>query len=163
MNTQQSVFKRKQFCNLGIEVESDENLEHDESETDTYVDSEEDCALNEAEKTSVIGMVHAPLSASESRFVSETDLVASENRCDNKTVSATWNASEGGFIGALNGSGIRLSPSQNTDIIGYVARQFSLVKEITESACYQNSYQLMDILWSCELNWLSCLKSSKKR
>ena len=118
-------------------------------------------------KTSVIEMVHAPLSAPESRFVSETDFVSSENRFTNKTVSATWNASEGGFINetdsALNESGIRLSPSQNTDIIGDMAHPFSLSKEITESACYQNSHQLMDILKSCELNWFSFVEVIKEK
>ena len=152
---------------FGIEVESDEDLEHDESETDTDVDGEEDCALTEAEKTPAIEMVHAPLSASESRSVSETDLVSSENRFNNGTVSTTRNVPEGGYINekdsALNDSVIRLSPSQNTDIIGDMAHQFSLSKEVTESTCYQNSHQLMDLLRSCELNWFSFVEVIKEK
>lgn len=83
---------------FGTEVESDENLEKDESETDVD-DEEEDCAWNAVENTSVSKMVH-------DRFV------------------------------------------------GDMAHQFSLSKEITETTCYENSQQLMDILKSCELNWL---------
>ena len=41
--------------------------------------------------------------------------------------------------------------------------QFSLSKQITESACYQNSHQLMDILKSCELNWFSFVEVIKEK
>ena len=44
-----------------------------------------------------------------------------------------------------------------------MAHQFSLSKEITESACYQNSRQLMDILKSCELNWFSFVEVIKEK
>lgn len=63
---------------------------------------------------------------------------------------------------AFNVSEIGLAPSQNTDI-GDMAHQFSLSKEITESACYQNSHQLMDILKSCELNWFSFVEVIKEK
>ena len=44
---------------FGTEVESDENLEKDESETDTDVDNEEeDCAWNAVENISVSKTVH---------------------------------------------------------------------------------------------------------
>ena len=94
---------------FGTEVESDENLEKDESETDTDVDDdEEDCAWNAVENTSVSKTVH-------DRFV------------------------------------------------GDMAHQFSLSKEITETTCYQNSQQIMDILKSCELNWLHFVEVIKEK
>lgn len=92
---QSSAFKTKHFYmqSFGIEVESGEDLEHDESETDTDVDGEEDSA----------------------------------------------------------------------DIIGDMAYQFSLSREITKSTCYQNSHQLMDVLKAYELNWFSFVEVIKEK
>ena len=112
-------------------------MEHDESETDTDVGGEEDSALNTVENTSLSELIPATLNESEDRLVSETD-------------------------SAFNVSDIGIAPSQNTDI-GDMAHQFSLSKEITESACYQNSRQLMDILKSCELNWFSFVEVIKEK
>lgn len=132
-----SIQEKAVLQSFGIEVESDEDLEHDESETDTDADGEEDSALNVVENTSLSELIPATLNESEDRLVSETD-------------------------GAFNVSEIGLAPSQNTDI-GDMAHQFSLGKEITESACYQNSHQLMDILKSCELNWFSFVEVIKEK
>ena len=132
-----SIQEKAVLQSFGIEVESDEDLEHDESETDTDADGEEDSALNAVENTSLSELIPATLNESEDRLVSETD-------------------------SAFNVSEIGLAPSQNTDI-GDMAHQFSLSKEITESACYQNSHQLMDILKSCELNWFSFVEVIKEK
>lgn len=132
-----SIQEKAVLQSFGIEVESDEDLEHDESETDTDADGEEDSALNAVENTSLSELIPATLNESENRLVSETD-------------------------SAFNVSEIGLAPSQNTDI-GDMAHQFSLSKEITESACYQNSHQLMDILKSCELNWFSFVEVIKEK
>lgn len=132
-----SIQEKAVLQSFGIEVESDEDLEHDESETDTDADREEDSALNAVENTSLSELIPATLNESEDRLVSETD-------------------------SAFNVSEIGLAPSQNTDI-GDMAHQFSLSKEITESACYQNSHQLMDILKSCELNWFSFVEVIKEK
>ena len=132
-----SIQEKAVLQSFGIEVESDEDLEHDESETDTDADGEEDSALNAVENTSLSKLIPATLNESEDRLVSETD-------------------------SAFNVSEIGLAPSQNTDI-GDMAHQFSLSKEITESACYQNSHQLMDILKSCELNWFSFVEVIKEK
>ena len=132
-----SIQEKAVLQSFGIEVESDEDLEHDESETDTDADGEEDSALNAVENTSLSELIPATLNESEDRLVSETD-------------------------SAFNVSEIELAPSQNTDI-GDMAHQFSLSKEITESACYQNSHQLMDILKSCELNWFSFVEVIKEK
>ena len=132
-----SIQEKAVLQSFGIEVESDEDLEHDESETDTDADGEEDSALNAVENTSLSELIPATLNESEDRLVSETD-------------------------SAFNVSEIGLAPSQNTDI-GDMAHQFSLSKEITESACSQNSHQLMDILKSCELNWFSFVEVIKEK
>ena len=132
-----SIQEKAVLQSFGIEVESDEDLEHDESETDTDADGEEDSALNAVENTSLSELIPATLNESEDRLVSETD-------------------------SAFNVSEIGLAPSQNTDI-GDMAHQFSLSKEITESACYQNSHQLRDILKSCELNWFSFVEVIKEK
>lgn len=132
-----SIQEKAVLQSFGIEVESDEDLEHDESETDTDADGEEDSALNAVENTSLSELIPATLNESEDRLVSETD-------------------------SAFNVSEIGLAPSQNTDI-GDMAHQFSLSKEITESACYQNSHKLMDILKSCELNWFSFVEVIKEK
>lgn len=132
-----SIQEKAVLQSFGIEVESDEDLEHDESETDTDADGEEDSALNVVENTSLSELIPATLNESEDRLVSETG-------------------------GAFNVSEIGLAPSQNTDI-GDMAHLFSLGKEITESACYQNSHQLMDILKSCELNWFSFVEVIKEK
>lgn len=132
-----SIQEKAVLQSFGIEVESDEDLEHDESETDTDADGEEDSALNAVENTSLSELIPASLNESEDRLVSETD-------------------------SAFNVSEIGLAPSQNTDL-GDMAHQFSLSKEITESACYQNSHQLMDILKSCELNWFSFVEVIKEK
>lgn len=132
-----SIQEKAVLQSFGIEVESNEDLEHDESETDTDADGEEDSALNAVENTSLSELIPATLNESEDRLVSETD-------------------------SAFNVSEIGLAPSQNTDI-GDMAHQFSLSKEITESACYQNSHQLMDILKSCELNWFSFVEVIKEK
>ena len=132
-----SIQEKAVLQSFGIEVESDEDLEHDESETDTDADGEEDSSLNAVENTSLSELIPATLNESEDRLVSETD-------------------------SAFNVSEIGLAPSQNTDI-GDMAHQFSLSKEITESACYQNSHQLMDILKSCELNWFSFVEVIKEK
>ena len=132
-----SIQEKAVLQSFGIEVESDEDLEHDESETDPDADGEEDSALNAVENTSLSELIPATLNESEDRLVSETD-------------------------SAFNVSEIGLAPSQNPDI-GDMAHQFSLSKEITESACYQNSHQLMDILKSCELNWFSFVEVIKEK
>ena len=132
-----SIQEKAVLQSFGIEVESDKDLEHDESETDMDADGEEDSALNAVENTSLSELIPATLNESEDRLVSETD-------------------------SAFNVSEIGLAPSQNTDI-GDMAHQFSLSKEITESACYQNSHQLMDILKSCELNWFSFVEVIKEK
>ena len=132
-----SIQEKAVLQSFGIEVGSDKDLEHDESETDTDADGEEDSALNAVENTSLSELIPATLNESEDRLVSETD-------------------------SAFNVSEIGLAPSQNTDI-GDMAHQFSLSKEITESACYQNSHQLMDILKSCELNWFSFVEVIKEK
>lgn len=77
-------------------------MEHDESETDTDVDREEDSALNAVENTSLSEWIPATLNESEDRLVSETD-------------------------SAFNVSEIGLAPFQNTDI-GDMAHQFLLSK-----------------------------------
>ena len=156
-----SIQEKALLQSIGIEVESDEDSEQDESETDSNVDVEEECDLNAAENTSASEMVSA-------NFVSETDLLkTSENRFANETVSTNLNSSEDTFVretvDALNVSEVRRATSQNADIIGDMPHQFSLSKQITESACYQNSHQLMDILKSCELNWFSFVEVIKEK
>ena len=48
-------------------------MEHDESETDTDVDGEEDSAFNAVENTSLSELIPSTLNESEDRLVSETD------------------------------------------------------------------------------------------
>ena len=156
-----SIQEKAVLRSIGIEVESDEDSEQDESETDSNLESEEDCALSAAENTSVSEMVH-------DNFISGTDLLkTSGNGFANETVCTNLNASEGSFVrgtvDALNASEVRSGTSQNVDIIGDMPHQFSLSKQITESACYQNSHQLMDILKSCELNWFSFVEVIKEK
>lgn len=48
-------------------------MEHDESETDTDVDGEEDSAFNAVENTSLSELIPSTLNESEDRLVSEID------------------------------------------------------------------------------------------
>ena len=111
-----SIQEKAVLRSIGIEVESDEDSEQDESETDSNLESEEDCALSAAENTSVSEMVH-------DNFISGTDLLkTSGNGFANETVCTNLNASEGSFVrgtvDALNASEVRSATSQNVDIIG---------------------------------------------
>ena len=68
-----SIQEKAVLQSFGIEVESDEDLKHDESDTDTDTDGQEDSALNAVENTSLGELIPATLNESGQRLVSETD------------------------------------------------------------------------------------------
>ena len=77
---------------------------------------------------------------------SDEDLEKDEREC-------AWNAAENTSV----------SKTVHDRFVGDMAHQFSLSTEITETTCYQNSQQLMDILKSCEPNWFSFVEVIKEK
>ena len=76
----------------------------------------------------------------------DTDVDDDEGEC-------AWNATENTSV----------SKTVHDRFVGDMVHQFPLSKEITETTCYQNSQQLMDILKSCELNWFSFVEVIKEK
>ena len=64
-----------------------------------------------------------------------------------------WNAAENTSV----------SKTVHDRFVRDMTHQFSLSKEITETTCYQNSQQLMDIVKSCALNWFSFVEVIKEK
>ena len=83
----------------------------------------------------------------------EKDESETDTDVDDDEQECAWNAAENTSV----------SKTVHGRFVGDMVHQFSLSKEITETTCYQNSQQLMNILKSCELNWFSFVEVIKAK